>query len=100
MATSQVLTDHEEIRQWAEERRAKPTCVKGTGSGDNVGMIRLDFPGFTGADSLQPISWEEWFDQFEANNLALLVQDETASGEQSNFNKLVKRETAAARGQA
>lgn len=57
-------------------------------------MIRLDFPGYSGADSLEPIEWDEWFDKFEERGLALLVQDKTARGQRSNFNKLVSRETA------
>ena len=93
-ASSRPLTDHEEIRNWAEERGAKPTCVRGTGSSDDVGMIRLDFPGYTGDDKLEEISWDEWFDKFDENGLALLVQDQTARGQRSNFNKLVSRETA------
>ena len=93
---SRVLTDHEEIRRWAEERDAQPACVRGTGSEEDVGMIRLDFPGYSGETSLEPIEWEEWLEKFDENNLALLVEDETASGEQSNFNKIIGRETAAA----
>lgn len=95
-----MLTDPQEIRRWAEERGGKPACVRGTGrkKGD-IGMIRLDFPGFSGEQSLQPISWEEWTRQFEENNLALLVQEKTAGGEQSNFNKLVSRENAKAKRQ-
>jgi hypothetical protein len=85
------LTDHDEIRSWAEHRGAQPSCVKGTGSKGDVGMIRLDFPGYSGADSLQAISWDEWFKAFEENGLALLVQDETAGGQESHFNKLVSR---------
>lgn len=57
-----------------------------------MGMIRLDFPGYTGAGSLERIEWDDWFDKFEERGLALLVQDETAGGERSNFNKLVKRD--------
>ena len=94
---SRVLTDHDEIRQWAEERGAKPSCVRGTGGGDDTGMIRLDFPGYSGADSLETIEWNDWFDKFDENNLALLVQDQTARGQKSNFNKLIGRETAEAR---
>ena len=93
MASAHPLTDHEEIRTWAEERGAKPACVKGTGGKDDTGMIRLDCPGYSGADTLQHISWDEWFDAFDENELALLVQDETASGDTSNFNKLVSRST-------
>jgi hypothetical protein len=57
-------------------------------------MIRLDFPGFTGEGKLQPISWDDWFQSFDENKLALLVQEQTARGQKSNFNKLVSRETA------
>lgn len=61
-------------------------------------MIRLDFPGYSGGESLQPISWDDWFRAFDDNNLALVYQETTSSSERSNFNKLVARETADARG--
>jgi hypothetical protein len=92
-ASSRVLTDHDEIRRWAGERGAKPARVRGTGDGDDVGIIRLDFPGYTGEDKLEPISWDDWFRKFDESGLALLVQDKTAKGQRSNFNKLVSRET-------
>src|SRR6266571_2048660 len=93
-AAARPLTDHDEIRQWAEDRGARPSRVSGTGVAEDVGMIRLDFPGYSGGESLEEISWDEWFDNFDDRNLALMVQDETASGEISNFNKLVSRHTA------
>jgi hypothetical protein len=97
--SAHALTDHEEIRRWAEERRARPTCVRGTGGGNDVGMIRLDFPGYSGHDSLQSVDWDEWLQKFDESNLALLVQVQTARGQQSNFNKLVSRDTAEERKQ-
>jgi len=97
-AKAEPLTDHEQIRQWAEERSARPSCVRGTGSGNDTGMIRLDFPGYTGEDSLEEISWDDWFEKFDENGLALLVQQTTAGGEKSNFNKLVSRQTAQSKG--
>jgi hypothetical protein len=51
----------------------------------------LDFPGYSGGDSFESIDWNDWFEKFEESNLALLVQDATAEGERSNFNKLVSR---------
>lgn len=94
-AGSRILTDHDEIRQWAEERSAHPACVRGTGRKKNdTGMIRLDFPGYSGARSLQEVDWEDWFRQFDDNKLALVVQDSTARGQRSNFNKIIGRETA------
>ena len=88
---AQTTTDHEEIRRWAEERGGKPACVKGTGGRGDTGMIRIDFPGYSGGESLQQITWDEFFEKFDENNLALLHQEKTASGQKSNFNKLVKR---------
>lgn len=96
-ASSNATTDHEEIRRWAEARSGKPACVRGTGGRGDIGMLRLEFPG--GKDEkLQPISWEDWFEKFDERGLALLVQDKTAGGQQSRFNKLVSRETAEASG--
>ena len=97
MSSAEPVTDHERIREWAEERGAKPACVRGTGGKQDTGMIRLDFPGYSGGDSLQEITWDEWFEAFEANGLALLIQEETAEGEQSNFNKLVRRDNVNAK---
>jgi hypothetical protein len=92
-----MTTDHDEIRRWAEERGAKPACVRRTGGKGDIGMIRLDFPGYSGANSLEHISWNDWFRKFDESELALLHQTTTARGQKSNFNKLVARETAAAR---
>ena len=97
-SSSRVLTDHDEIRSWAEERGARPSAVQRTHTDDNVGIIRLDFPGYSGGDSLEEIEWDEWFDKFDDNNLALIVQEETAGGEQSNFNKIVSRESVESAG--
>lgn len=90
--TSKTTTDHKAIKKWAEERGAQPACVRGTGNKNDVGMIRLDFPGYTGEDKLQHIEWDEWFEQFENRKLALVYQEKTADGDVSNFNKLISRE--------
>lgn len=92
MATnSKTTTDHDTIKKWAEKRNGKPAVVKGTGSnGDGAGLLRIDFPGFA-EDNLEHISWNEFFDTFEENKLALLYQEETQNGETSRFNKLVNR---------
>ena len=88
---SHTTTDHEEIRRWAEARKAKPATVKGTGGKGDTGIIRLDFPGYSGADKLQEITWDEFFKKFDEAGLALVYQEETADGKKSNFNKLVSR---------
>ena len=89
--TNQTTTDHDTIRRWAEARSARPSRVKATGDANDPGILRLDFPGYSGEEALEPISWEEWFEKFEDQNLALVYQEHTEQGEQSNFNKLIHR---------
>jgi hypothetical protein len=91
---SRITTDHEEIQRWAEERNAHPAIVKATRGKGGSGVLRLDFPGYSGQDSLQEIGWDEFFKLFDANGLALLYQEKTATGRKSNFNKLVSRDQA------
>lgn len=99
MSTTKTTTDLKEIRKWAEARGGKPVHVKTTGHGkDDLGILRIDFPGYSGGDKLEPVSWEDWYEAFSEKGLALLYQDKTADGEQSNFNKLVSRETAESQG--
>jgi len=93
-SSSNVTTDHEEIRRWAEERGAHPACVRGTGDKGDTGLLRLDFPGYSGGDSLEEISWDDFFSKFDEQGLALLYQETTARGQKSNFNRLIARETA------
>ena len=92
-AEAKVTTDHNEIRQWVEERNGRPARVKGTESKSSAGLLRIDYPGFSGEDTLEEISWEEFFDAFETNGLAFLYQEETRDGSESRFSKLVDRDT-------
>jgi hypothetical protein len=87
-----ITTDHDEIRDWVEARGGEPAVVKRTRRGDEEeGILRIDFPGFSGEGSLQPMDWEDWFGVFDDRKLAFLYQDRTAGGKQSRFNKLVRR---------
>src|SRR5438270_10455321 len=88
-SSSSTTTDHEEIRQWAESRGGQPACVRGTGGEEDTGLLRIDFPGYSGEESLEPIDWDEFFEKFDEQKLALLYQDRTANGQESRFNKLV-----------
>jgi len=91
MSTSKTTTDLKSIKKWAEERDGKPSKVKGVGGKDD-GIIRIDFPGYSGQDSLEEISWDEWYEIFQDRKLAFLYQDETSGGKESRFFKLVSRD--------
>ncbi len=88
---SKTTTDHEEIKKWVEDRGGHPASVKNTKKGEDPGMLRIDFPGYSGEGRLEPISWDEFFDKFEEKKLAFLYQDEMRSGQESRFWKLVSR---------
>ena len=92
--TSHTTTDHQEIQRWVDERGGHPARVKGTESKNSAGLLRIDYPGFSGEDSLEEITWEEFFDAFEKNGLAFLYQDKTADGKTSRFSKLIDRSSA------
>jgi len=96
--SSNTTTDHKEIQKWAEARDGRPVTVEGTGDKDEPGVLRIDFPGGTGGDRFEEISWEEWFQKFDENELAFLYQDKTKDGSESRFFKLISRETAIERG--
>jgi len=94
MAGSAITTtNHDEIREWVEARDGRPVRVRGTGSDSDPGILRIDFPGGAGEEQLEPISWTEWFEKFDANNPAFLYQETRKSDEESTFFKLVSRET-------
>lgn len=93
-AHSRTSTDHDEIRKWAEARGAQPACVKGTGDKGDIGVLRLDFPGYA-EENLQRIGWDEFFEKFDERGLALVYQEKTAGGAVSNFNKLISRDSSA-----
>jgi hypothetical protein len=83
---SLVTTHHEVIKRWAEERGGVPATVEGTEHGDHLGVLRFDFGGDD--DRLRHVSWEEWFDTFDARRLNFIYQEQRSDGKQSNFFRL------------
>jgi hypothetical protein len=89
---TRTTTDHDEIRRWVEEHGGKPAVVRGTrDAGGGGGVLRIDFPGGAGEDQLEHVSWDEWFEIFDRNDLAFLYQERRSGGEDSTFFKLVSR---------
>jgi hypothetical protein len=85
-----VVTDHQEIRKWAEQHGGKPAAVDRTHQGDDVGIIRIMFPKAPHSEHahLVEISWDEFFKEFEERKLALLYDPK------SLFSKIIGRDTA------
>ncbi|MCL5090726.1 MAG: hypothetical protein M1514_01815 [Patescibacteria group bacterium] len=88
---SEISSDHDEVKKWAEERGGVPSIVKGTGGEGKPGILRFDFPDVGPKANLEHISWDEFFKVFDEKDLALLYQEKTSTGEISRFNKFVSR---------
>ena len=83
---SLATTSHEVIRAWAEARNGVPATVEGTEHGDHLGVLRFDFGG--DSERLRQVSWDEWFETFDARRLNFIYQEERKDGNQSNFFRL------------
>lgn len=96
MPSAKATTNHDTIRKWVEQRGGHPAHVKKTGRRrSDPGVLRIDYPGFSGEETLEPIEWDEFFKAFDSNHLAFLYQ-----GGRSRFSKLVDRDTVKTAGSA
>lgn len=87
-------TNHETIKKWVEERGGSPAVVKNTTGGADVGLLRINFPGYSGAQSLENISWDQFFKEFDEKHLVFLYQDKLENGQESRFCKFISQKTA------
>lgn len=87
---AETTTDHDTIRKWATSKKGKPAAVDRTHKDGDVGIIRIVFPDNPRSehDALVEISWDEFFDEFEERQLALLYDPDGL------FSKIVGRDTA------
>ncbi|QDU36813.1 hypothetical protein Mal4_11110 [Maioricimonas rarisocia] len=88
MAEAKKTRDHDVIRQWVDARCGKPATVKQTQQGNEpAGLLRIDFG--EPDKQLEAIPWDEFFQKFDAENLAFLYQEKTEDGDTSRFCKFV-----------
>src|SRR5215211_730925 len=82
--TTLKTRDHEAIRQWASRRSAEPATGEATASGhatvaiaDSGAGIRFNFPG---VGPFRPISWDEWFANFDRYQVTFVYEDAADDG--------------------
>ena len=88
MSDTNKTTDHDKIKEWVTAHDGVPTVIEDTGSGNGPGVLRIHFPQASSDDNFKEISWDEFFKQFEDNDLAFLYQDQG----DSTFHKFVSRD--------
>ena len=94
--TQAIFTrDHELIKQWATDRHAAPATGEATGSGpatftvnDGGAGIRFNFPG---VGAFRPISWEEWFENFDQHACGFVYDNDSSLPLSSQY-RIVKAE--------
>ena len=87
---SHTTTAHDTIRKWAEARDGHPASVKNTGGKDDAGLLRIDFGEPN--ESLERVSWDEFFKTFDESDLQFLYQEKTQDGGTSRFCKFVSKD--------
>lgn len=100
-----ILTDHAEIRQWAEARNGSPMLMdvpSGTGSRTllqlTFGQHALNAQNNEGPDraagGYQLVNWDDWLAELERQQLALKVRDDRPGSLDNDF-EFVSREADA-----
>jgi hypothetical protein len=86
--------DHQVIRQWAEQRQAEPATGEATRSGpatvnvaDGGAGVRFNYPGH---GPFRPISWEEWFENFDRHGCAFVYDNDSPDARPSMRYRIVK----------
>lgn len=79
--------DHNIIKQWAEARSGIPTIVRGTRNNLTGGIIQIQLPDTLRSDTLEPISWDEFFKIFDLRELTFTHSPR----EGSRFFKILSR---------
>ena len=92
---SQILTERDDIRQWAEARGGNPMLMEvPTGSSSRTvlqltfGQDELNADNNEGPDRIggyELVSWDDWFAALEENKLAISVSDDPAGGNEAEF---------------
>lgn len=86
--TGTVATrDHELIKAWAGQHDAEPATGEATRSGpatldvhDGGAGVRFNFPG---VGRYRPISWDEWFENFDRYDLLFVYEEPMATADAS-----------------
>ncbi|CAN5372541.1 hypothetical protein BH23BAC1_BH23BAC1_12350 [soil metagenome] len=83
--------NHDEIKNWAEEKKGTPALVYKTKPEGTISTLAIDFEeNPLTDDTMEKISWEKFFELFEKKLLALQYE-EGEKGENDFEYKLVGR---------
>ncbi|MEQ1936952.1 hypothetical protein ABMA46_01730 [Mesorhizobium sp. CN5-321] len=96
MANTITLTDHEEIRDWAAGRAGHPAIVDVSPEAGTQPLLRIVFGEESYEDVDRPerppnaggydlVEWDDWFEIFDKEKLALVVAEEQPGLRDSSY---------------
>ncbi|MBD0416530.1 hypothetical protein [Oryzicola mucosus] len=99
---SVTLTDHEAVRTWAAARMGSPAIVDISPESGTQSMLRIVFDQAAYQDQDRPerppnaggydlVEWDDWFEIFDREQLALVVPDEVPGGLDSSY-EMIRRD--------
>ena len=93
-----TTTDHTEIRSWVEKHHGRPQIDNFSAGEAGQKMLRIDFPGDADdqylGDSDRPhnTSWEDFFKEFESQELAFMYAQQVNKEDPSMSYRFAPRE--------
>lgn len=104
MTETVTLTDHEAIRNWAAARIGAPAIVDISPTAGTQPMLRIVFDQQAYQDQDMPerpvnaggielVEWDDWFQEFDSQDLALVVAAEQP-GVMDSFYQMIRRDDA------
>ena len=101
MAETITLTDHEAVRDWAAARMGAPAVVDVSPAGGTQPLLRLVFDQAAyqdqdrgerppNAGGYELVEWDEWFEIFDREQLALVVMEDQP-GVRDSWHEIVRR---------
>lgn len=82
-------TDHVTIRQWVEQRKGTPAVLQ---RADGYGSsLRIILPNHKEPPSVRPIDWQQFFEEFEREQLVFVHEPDNGRSGPKHAPKLVKR---------
>ncbi|MDP3899176.1 MAG: hypothetical protein Q8Q62_21080 [Mesorhizobium sp.] len=99
MTETVTLTDHDTIRDWAAARMGAPAIVDTSPASGTQPMLTLVFDQAayqdqserqTNSGGRELVEWDEWFEIFDAQELALVVAADRP-GVRDSFHEIVRR---------
>ena len=93
--TMKYTVDNDEIRGWMEEHGGTPAILKETSDDglESPDMLHISFN--PQSPDMEEMDWEEFFERFENENLALVYDDEDLETTPPDF-ELIDRDMARA----